>query len=104
MNTTHGAPMIIIGVAILIARAFAPLIPVTYGGTQYSLGQVHGLCNSTIGQIGQAISATAAHNCGQVNSIYGLMNMAVIAAILLIVAGFTVRVLGDRIPRSQYHA
>jgi hypothetical protein len=93
VNTTNGIRFIVAGSATIVARMFATIVPVTYGGTTYTLSQAHGVCSSFAGQIAQGISANAAHNCGQVNTIYGLMNIAVLAAILAIIAGITMVVI-----------
>jgi hypothetical protein len=55
------------------------------GGT-FDAAQAHALCSSSLGQFGQAFSATAASKCGEVNNVYNVMTVMFIAGLVLLAA------------------
>jgi hypothetical protein len=82
--------LVIAGVACLIGWAFIPrqnwLINWhnNYTGGSFDLAQAHALCNSSLGQFGQALSATAAQKCGEVGNFYDAMTVLFLAGLVLL--------------------
>ena len=68
---------------LAVVRAVAPMMTAytDSNGTSYSLGQVHDLCASGIGELAQAFSGQAARDCGQVAGAYDLLNLVTLGAV-----------------------
>ena len=70
---------------LLLARIFAPGIPgLLFKG---SIDQVQGICSSGLGAMAQAANAAAAHSCSDASTAMTVLNIAMVAGILLLIAG-----------------
>lgn len=81
------------GILCLAGWAFIPRIPVLFS-THSTNGQIvldgaqaHALCNSTLGELGQSMSATVAQTCSGVNNFYfGMMMLGIVGVVLVVLA------------------
>jgi hypothetical protein len=53
-------------------------------GSESNASQLHALCNSTEGSLGQSVSSNIAHNCATVNDVYVLFTLAFWGGLLLL--------------------
>lgn len=78
-----GGVLAVIGWVALTRTTF--FLAYGQGGT-LTLHQVQGLCDSSIGQVGQLLSSSAAGNCASVDTWATMANLAGAAGLLLAVA------------------
>ncbi len=80
-----GAGIFVVGGVLLVIAALGYVIPIA-GEEGYSLPQVVGLCNSGMGQLGQAFSGDIVKACSDYNvMIIGVYGSGVLGVILMIV-------------------
>jgi hypothetical protein len=76
-------PLLLFVAALVLglARVLAPLVSFTTGGQSVTLGRAEGICTSGLGEWAQALSASAAADCGHVALVYDGLNVAVVAGV-----------------------
>lgn len=83
--------LLISGGILCLIWAVVPRIPIPMhesGGTGYlSLSQLHGLCDSSLGQFGQAMSASASRACAMVSLGMDILTLCLLGGIGLAAAG-----------------
>ena len=78
---------------LALARALAPLVSFSTGGQSVSLGEAHGLCASGLGEWAQALSQSAASDCGHVALVYDALNLTMLTAVGCLVWGLLLLVM-----------
>lgn len=66
-------------------------------------GPAHQLCNSTLGELGQAFSHQATVDCTTANGIYYLGVVAIVAGAIMLLAGLIIIGTGKEPPATQGH-
>jgi hypothetical protein len=69
-------------VVLCAVRVGVPFVPLRVNGAAMSVGRAHAVCGSALGQIGQALSATAASDCGSLGLLYDGLNVLAVAAVV----------------------
>ncbi len=84
MNLINAKVKITVGVVLILIMFIVQHIPLHRG---ISFSGASRVCNSSLGQLGQAFSSKASSDCGTINLILNLSWVAIIAGLVLVAIG-----------------
>jgi hypothetical protein len=83
------------GMVLLAVRLLVPSITFGTAGGRVSVGEAHALCSSAVGVWAQAVSSSAAADCGRVALVYDGLDL-VVAGVIGCAAVVVIGVLNGR--------